>query len=137
MSIKKKINADHIEAFKNRDQLKKTLLSTVKGEITTQEKNQVTPDLSDQEVIKILNKFVKGLKETLKHNPDFGQAKKELVILEGYLPKELDESEIRLKVQELKASGATNIGVIMKGFVGLQVDRNLVSKVAKEELSTV
>lgn len=134
--LKNKITNDYLTAFKERDLLKKNLLSTVKGEITTQEKNQVIQDLSDDDVIKILNKFVKGLKENLKLNPEMEQAKKELEILEGYLPKPLTEGEIRMGIAELFSNPANrNIKTVMESFAGSQVDRKLVSQIAKEMLA--
>lgn len=131
MTLKEKINADYMTAFKAKDAVSKKLLSVIKGEIQTIEKNVGVDSLSDEEVTKILNKTVKSLKETLQAS-DSTDTKLELEIVEAYLPKQLSKDEIVSKVTELKVAGITNIGQIMKEFATLPVDRKLVSEVIKE-----
>jgi hypothetical protein len=131
MTLKEKINADYMTAFKAKDAVSKKLLSVIKGEIQTIEKNVGVDSLSDEEVTKILNKTVKSLKETLQAS-DSADTKLELEIVEAYLPKQLSKDEILSKVTELKVAGITNIGQIMKEFATLPVDRKLVSEVIKE-----
>lgn len=131
MTLKEKINADYMTAFKAKDAVSKKLLSVIKGEIQTIEKNVGVDSLSDEEVTKILNKTVKSLKETLQAF-DSTDARLELEIVEAYLPKQLSKDEIVSKVTELKVAGITNIGQIMKEFASLPVDRKLVSEVIKE-----
>ena len=131
MTLKEKINADYMTAFKAKDAVSKKLLSVIKGEIQTIEKNVGVDSLSDEEVTKILNNTVKSLKETLQAS-DSADTKLELEIVEAYLPKQLSKDEIVSKVTELKVAGITNIGQIMKEFATLPVDRKLVSEVIKE-----
>ena len=131
MTLKEKINADYMTAFKAKDAVSKKLLSVIKGEIQTIEKNVGVDSLSDEELTKILNKTVKSLKETLQAS-DSADTKLELEIVEAYLPKQLSKDEIVSKVTELKVAGITNIGQIMKEFATLPVDRKLVSEVIKE-----
>ena len=130
MTLKQKISTDYMTAFKAKDVVAKNLLSVIKGEIQTLEKNTGVDSLSDEEVTKILNKTVKSLKETIEKGGDV--AKLELAIIEDYLPKQLSKDEIVAKVTELKLAGITNIGQIMKEFSTLPVDRKLVSEVIKE-----
>ena len=131
MTLKERINADYMTAFKTKDGVAKNLLSVIKGEIQTSEKNSGVDSMSDEDVTKILNKTVKSLKETLKAS-DSDDTKRELEIVESYLPKQLSRDEIVTKVTELKNTGVTNIGQIMKEFAGLPVDRKEVSEVIKE-----
>jgi uncharacterized protein YqeY len=131
MTLKERINADYMTAFKAKDSVTKNLLSVIKGEIQTIEKNSGIDNMPDEDVIKILNKTVKSLKETLNVS-DSVDTKLELAIVEAYLPKQLSKEEIFNKVTELKNSGVTNIGQIMKEFAGLPVDRKIVSEVIKE-----
>ena len=65
MTLKEKINSDFMTAFKSKNVVAKSILSVVKGEIQTVEKNVGVDNLSDAEVIKILTKTVKSLKETI------------------------------------------------------------------------
>ena len=129
--LKTKINADYLAAFKAGDTVRKMLLSVVKGEIQTREKNLAIAGLSDEEVTKILLKTQKSLKETISLSGD-QKSKDELAIIEEYLPKEMTRDEVEAKVREVVGDGPVNIGLVMKAFAGMAVDRSLVSKVCQE-----
>ena len=60
MTLKKRINTDYMIAFKERDMLKKNLLSVIKGGIELSEKNRKVQDLSDEDVTAILNQAAKA-----------------------------------------------------------------------------
>jgi uncharacterized protein YqeY len=128
--LKEQINKDYMTAFKNKDVVSKNLLSVIKGEIQTLEKNTNVENLSDEEVTKILNKSVKSLKEMVASGSE--QAKIELSIVESYLPKQMSREEVTQKVTELVNSGVTQMGSIMKEFAQLPVDKKMVSEVVKE-----
>ena len=131
MTLKERISADYMTAFRAKDSIAKNLLSVIKGEIQTIEKNTGIENMSDEEVTKILNKTVKSLKETLLAS-DSVDTKLELAIIEAYLPRQLSKDEIFTKVTDLKSAGITNIGQIMKEFSALPVDRKIVSEAIKE-----
>ena len=140
--LKEKINNDYMIAFKNKQSTAKTVLSVIKGEIQTQEKKDNVQHLSDENVLKIINKMVKSLKETLTGLSKMSgreeltqQTKDELSIMETYHPKELTSDEINEKLDKIIASGANNIGMIMKEFVNLPVDKKIVSELAKQKLN--
>ena len=130
MTLKEKINNDYMTAFKSKNVIVKNLLSVVKGEIQTIEKNTGVDSLSDGEVTKILNKTVKSLKEMV--NGGSEQSKIELALIEGYLPKQMSKEEVTQKVTELVNSGITQMGAIMKEFSTLPVDKKMVSEIVKE-----
>jgi len=140
MTLKEKISKDYIEAFKAKNTVSKNLLSVIKGEIQTLEKNTGVESLSDEDVIKILNKSVKSLKETIKslaptdNVESLVQTCAELAIVECYLPKLMSEQEIQIKIDSLITSGVTNIGMIMKEFNSLPADKKLVSEMVKKSL---
>jgi uncharacterized protein YqeY len=134
MKLKEQISKDYMTAFKEKNVVAKNLLSVVKGEIQTIEKNTGVECLSNEDVIKILNKTAKSLKEVIELSGD-EESKLQLVIVEGYLPKEMTREDVTKKVNELVNSGVTNIGGIMKEFASLQVDRKVVSEVIKEVLN--
>ncbi len=131
MTLKEKINSDFMTAFKSKNVLAKSILSVVKGEIQTVEKNVGVDNLSDAEVIKILTKTVKSLKETISMSND-EKSKLDLAIVEVYLPKQMSKEEVTTKVTELVNSGITQIGMIMKEFATLPADKKMVSEVVKE-----
>ena len=139
MTLKEKVNADYMKAFKEKNTVKKNLLSVVKSEITTIEKNISVENLSDSEVTKILNKIAKSLNETIKalspidgKGEDLVQACVELAIIQCYLPTLMSKEEVTAKVNELVLSGITQIGAIMKEFATLPADKKMVSESIKE-----
>jgi uncharacterized protein YqeY len=141
MTFKEKINKDYIEAFKAKNTVAKNLLSVIKGEIQTIEKNTGAENLSDEDVTKILNKTAKSLKETIKslapidgNGEDIVQTVAELAIVESYLPTQLSVEEIQSKIDALVASGVKNIGMIMKEFNSLPVDKKVVSELVKKTI---
>jgi hypothetical protein len=140
--IKEQINKDYMTAFKSKNVVAKNLLSVVKGEIQTQEKNTGVDNLSDEEVLKILTKTSKSLNETIKSlspidgkGEDIVQAVVELAIIQSYLPKQMSKEEVTQKVTGLINSGITQMGAIMKEFAQLPADKKMVSEVVKEILN--
>ena len=131
MTLKEQINADFMTAFKSKNMIAKSILSVVKGEIQTVEKNVGSDNLSDSEVTKILTKTVKSLKETISMAND-EKSKVELSVIEVYLPKQMSKEEVTQKVTELVNSGITQIGAIMKEFATLPADKKMVSESIKE-----
>jgi len=131
MTLKEKINADFMTAFKSKNMVAKSILSVVKGEIQNVEKNVGTDNLSDVEVTKILTKTVKSLKETIALSND-EKSKLELSVVEVYLPTQMSKEEVTAKVTELVNSGITQIGAIMKEFATLPADKKMVSESIKE-----
>jgi hypothetical protein len=128
--IKEQINKDYMTAFKSKNTVAKNLLSVIKGEIQTVEKNTGVENMSDEDVLKILTKTSKSLKEMVAGGSE--QAKIELEIVEAYLPKQMSKEEVTQKVTEIVNSGITNIGAIMKEFAQLPADKKMVSEVIKE-----
>jgi len=136
MTLKEKINKDYLEAFKAKNTVAKNLLSVIKGEIQTIEKNIGVENLSDEDVTKILNKSVKSLKENLASvsGEKAESVQLELNIVESYLPKQLSIEEIQSKIDALVASGVKNLGQIMKEFSTLPADKKVVSEIAKKSI---
>lgn len=131
MTLKERISTDYIKAFKEKNTATKNLLSVIKGDIQTVEKNTGSANLLDEDVIKILNKTAKSLKETIQMSNDV-ESKEQLIVVETYLPQSMSREDIVLKVTELVKAGTNNIGDFMKAFNGLPVDRKLVSEVIRE-----
>ena len=125
MQLKQQINADYMTDLKSKDTITKNLLSVVKGEIQTVEKNTGVENMSDDDVVKILTKTSKSLKEMAVSGSE--SAGVELEIVERYLPKQMSKLEVTHKVTELVNSGVTGMGAIMKEFSQLPVDKKLLS----------
>ena len=127
-ALKEKINVDFLEAFKSKDMARKNFLGLLKGEIQTDEgRGTIT---TDKTVITILRKMEKSLKQTNNE-----QSLNELKYLESYLPKLMDEDQIRIIILNYKADGLTQMGQIMgkfnKEYYGL-ADNQLVSTIVAE-----
>lgn len=131
MTLKEKISKDYMTAFKEKNAVSKNLLSVIKGEVQTVEKNKSVENLSDEDVMKILTKTAKSLKETISLTND-EKSKLELSILEDYLPKLMSKDEVTQKVSDLVNSGVTQMGAIMKEFATLNADKKMVSEVFRE-----
>ena len=140
--IKEQINKDYMTAFRSRNTVTKNLLSVVKGEIQTIEKNTGVENMSDEDVMKILKKTVKSLKETNASFPS-AQTAEELFIAEAYLPTQMSEEEVKVAVDEIIASMRTTLtakemGKVMGQFnskyAGL-ADGKLVSQAVKDALT--
>jgi uncharacterized protein YqeY len=142
MKLKEKINADYMTAFRAKNTTAKNLLSVIKGEIQTTEKNTGVENMSDEDVMKILKKTVKSLKETNASFPS-AQTAEELFIAEAYLPTQMSEEEVRTAVDEIIASMRTTLTVKEMGkvmgqfnskYAGL-ADGKLVSQAVKDALT--
>jgi uncharacterized protein YqeY len=130
MTLKEQISKDFMTAFKEGEsgRERKNFLGVIKGEIQTAEGRGTEP--TDENVLSILKKVEKSLKQT-----NTEESKKELTFIEGYLPQMMSEEDIRKVVMTLVSGGATNIGQIMgqfnKNYKG-KADNKIVSQVAKE-----
>ena len=138
-TLKQRISTDYVAAFKSGNKIKKNLLGVVKGEITTVEKNT---NVSDADVIKILTKMSKNLKETISASGS-EETKLELESVEIYLPKQMSEEEIKTEVQtvisEIGATSPGDMGKVMSGFnvkFAGKADGKTVSNIVKQLLAT-
>ncbi len=131
MTLKEKINADFMFAFKNKETDKKNFLGVVKGEIQNEEGR--SGEMTDEGVMNILRKMEKSLKQT--NTPESLQ---ELEYIKPYLPQLMGEEQIREIILGYKTNGLNNVGQMMgefnKNYKGL-ADNKLVSQVIKEILN--
>ncbi|HDN80772.1 MAG TPA: GatB/YqeY domain-containing protein [Chloroflexi bacterium] len=147
MSIKEKIDQDLKEAMKQKDEHRKTALRMLKTAIRRAEVEKMR-ELTDEEVIAVIaseakkhrqsiEEFAKGGREDLVE-----QEKRELAILESYLPKPLTESEIeeaaRQAIEEVGATDPRQVGQVMRVLmprVRGRADGRLVNKIVREILA--
>ena len=123
--LKETLKKDEIAAMKARDKAKVNVLRLVNSEIKAYEVNN-REDISDENVIKIIEKSIKQNKEALEYAK---QANNEEKIAEGnfaievltpYLPKQLTDDEVNEMLKEIIASGnytAADMGKIMKEII--------------------
>ena len=151
MAIKDQIMADLKEAMKNKEQDRLRVLRSLKSKLLEREINERKEGeatLSDEQTIEVLMKAAKQRKESIeqfeKGNRDdlADSEKKELEIIQSYLPEMLSENEVRdiarEKIEELGAEDMSDMGqvmgVLMHELKG-KAEGSLVSKVVKEELA--
>ena len=148
-SLKAQIQHDLHDAMRARDKvrsgtLRMTLTSITNAEVAGDEARE----LSDDEVLKVVAKEAKKRKEssaafTDANRPELAAKEEaELAVLEGYLPAQLDDTELRAIVERAVAStGATSMaqmGLVMRtaqAEVAGRADGGRVAAVVKQVLS--
>lgn len=127
MSLYQQIKTEQLEARKAKIQLQINLYTTLLGEIqnaTTGNKGS-SSEITDSEVLKVINKFIKNAKESLKLKPDNVTVSLELKILETFLPKQLSDDELKEAI--------TNIVCNLQSTVQLNAKLGLVMKELKSK----
>lgn len=126
MGLKETIFNDFKEAFKSRQEEKKSVLSMILAEIKNKEISLISREkgLDDEQVLILLRKAIKQRSESAEAYRQGGReelAEKEMAevkILENYLPREIDDQtldEIVLRAKEkIQASGPADLGAMMK-----------------------
>lgn len=127
--MKAKIEADIKAAMLARNNVAKEILKFIKSEIQRKEGGLVI--LTDEEIQKLMRNQIESLKLTPSDTSN-----EEIKVLEAYLPKMMDEEEIKVELRFLK-SGAVKLDMptIMKHFSANfkgKVDNKVVSQLAKE-----
>ncbi len=93
------------------------LLTTIYSDITLEEKNSGVEKLADEKTIAILNKYKKNVTETMELVKEdavkTAEFQKELNLILNYLPKQLNDEEIKEIITKVVADGSNNIGAIM------------------------
>ncbi len=149
MTLSEKIRKDMIAAVKAKDTLKIDILKMALASLKNAEIEK-DRELDEKEQENILRKEAKKLKDAYEEYKQAGRddlAEKEeaqLEILEAYLPKLMDESEVKefvqKKAKELKAEGPRDMGkvmgAVMKELQG-KADGGVVNNIVKEVLNEI
>ena len=147
MSIFDRLKDDLKEAMKSKDTLTRDtirLLMSAKKQIEVDERR----DVSEDEMVKIIQKAVKQREDAISFAKDGGRDdlveanEKEIAILQKYLPKQLSDEELTSAVQEIVTKvGATSMkdmgkvmGVATKELSG-KADGKRINSVVKTLLS--
>ena len=143
----KQIEKDMMEALKNQEKEKagvlRLLISKCKNKAI-----ELGHDLSDQEVVKVLQTAAKQHKESIKmykegNRDDLVNAEmNELQFVESYLPAMMEEKDVRSLIEEVvQEVGATQMSdfgkvmpQVMKKGAG-KIDGNIAQSIVKELLS--
>jgi uncharacterized protein YqeY len=146
MGIEEKINGDMKAAMLAKDQPRLEAIRAVKSVLLLL---KTSPDgLTEDSAMKALQKEVKKRKEsaeiyTTQNRKDLADVELfQAGVIEAYLPKQMDEAEIRTEVEKLISEvGATSaadmgkvMGVATKKFAG-KADGKIISAIVKDLLS--
>jgi len=146
MSLLATINQDIKSALKNRETEKIAVLRFILAQIQNKEiekRSGGSSELSDEEVIQVLQKEVKKRKEAIELFRESGRndlvekESGELKYFEGYMPAELDRGEIVKIVEKVIFGGVTDFGMAMKEAMKElkgQADGKIVGEVVREKL---
>jgi len=146
MTLLTDIKKDQLQARKDKNVVKTATLTTLISEAAMVGKNDGARETTDNEVVAVIQKFIKNNDELIKvsdsESPANIAAKNENLVLSEYLPKQLTEEEIlniaQQCIETLDEISPRAMGTIMKTLKEKhagQYDGNLASKLIKELLN--
>lgn len=144
-----KIKNDIVVALKEKDTLKLQTLRGIKGEVDLEHINKKV-EINDDLVLTILTRGIKTRRESItefeKGNREdlIAKTQCEIDLLQAYLPKQLDDSEINRILDDafnkVNPTSAKEMGLIMKEVTPLlkgKADMGKVSSMIKERLANL
>ena len=147
--MEKRIQADMVSAMKAKETVRLASLRAIKAAILLAKTAEGgNGEVSDQEIVKIIQKLVKQRKESAQQYYDAGRPElaenelAEVAAMEVYLPKQLSEAEVEAELVKIMAEvGASQpsdmgkvMGVATKRLSGLAEGR-LISTLVKKLLT--
>jgi uncharacterized protein YqeY len=142
MTLLQQLKADSLTARKARDAATAASLTTLIGELETASKNS-GHEPTDAEVTAAIKKTLKNIGESLEALKFSSDGRvlglmNEQKLFTAYLPKQLDEAELRSVVGAIIVTGAKTMGDVMKALKAQhdgQYDGKLASTVIKDLLA--
>ena len=145
--IKEKILEQFKKAMKEKDETKLTTIRTLNSAIKNKEIEKKGKELSDEEILEILNPSVKKMKEAIAQFKEAGRdeladkEEAEIKILQEYLPEQLSDEELEKIVDgAIKKTGAESekdFGKVMGQVMGQvkgRADGQRVNETVKKKL---
>ena len=145
MGLKEQLVADYKEAMKTKDTVRKNTVNMVRAAIKQHEVDQRVELEDDADIIRIIKKQVKMRADAL---ADFAKAgrddmvdayRKEIEILQGYLPAEQIAEKVKEVADRLGIEGGMkNMGTLMKAAMAElkdAADGSAVNKAVKDFLN--
>lgn len=142
------IDDDLKQAMLAKDSDKTTLLRGLKASIKNEQIAQKTDELKEEQLIAVIRKETKKRTEAAEMFSKGGQQERAAVelaekeVLQAYLPKQMDESEVQTivdeTVKELGAEDVKQMGQVMKAVQAKtagRADGSQVAKLVREALS--
>ena len=147
MALKDQLDADLKAAMRDKDAVRLSVVRMLKSAIKYREIELMKP-LDDAGVLQVISQEIKRHRDSVEqyragNRPDLVEKEEgEIAVLQGWLPPQLTEAELRAKVDavvtRLQAAGPKDMGAVMKALLpevqGL-ADGKLVSELVKARLS--
>jgi len=142
-SLLARLQQDLNTARKAGDKAAVTVLGTTIADVKNRE-IELRRDAVDDDVVEVLRKSIKRRREAIdlyvsaKRDDLAGTERAEMTTLEGYLPAQVDDEEIRAAVRVAIDGGAANIGAVMGRVVPQfkgRAEGGTINRIAREELS--
>ena len=139
MSLEKQIKQDKLQAMRDKDTLKKNVLTLIASRIQNKKIEKKVETLSSEEEMQAVSAELKQTKDALDGAEKAGRQdlidseKAKILILEKYLPKQLTEEEITTEVRSLVTDGMSvkdAMKVVMPKLRG-RADMKVVSEIVK------
>lgn len=148
--LEQKISNDYIQAMKDKDTLKSSVVSFLRAQLKNIHIDKKAEKLEDADVIAVIKKQVKQRQESIAQFEQGGRLdlvekeKKEMAILQSYLPEaaSLEETEtaVRQAIEDAKATSIRDMGAVMKAVLAKlegRADNKIVSDLVKKCLSSL
>lgn len=149
MTLEERIQKDLVLAMKNRQENALAALRSIKTAIQNEKTNGTYHELTDADVVGIIQKLVKQRKESMDIYSQAGRneladkEQKEMLVLMEYVPKQLTEEEVEEKVKEIIAETGASSMKDMGKVMGLATQRmkglaegKTISQIVKNLLSS-
>ncbi len=147
--MRERILKELMQAMKNQDKERLSVLRMIKGAMQLEEINK-KKELDDNEVIAVISKQIKMRKESIiefekGHRQELiDEANAEIAILNEYMPEQMSEEDVLKAIDdafsEVNPQAPSDMGKIMKilspQLTG-KADMSYVSKVVKERISSI
>lgn len=146
MTFKEVLLSDMKEAIRNHDTIVKNTIQSIRASILQEEKDKQI-ETTDKDVENIIMKEKKKRQDALEQFEKAGredlimQTKREIQILEGYLPEQISPEDLELEVakiiNQVDAHSIKDMGIVMRAAkeqFGNQVDGKELSGVVKRKL---
>ena len=149
MSLRERLSDDLKIAMKSRDQLRVDVIRMIKAAVLNKEV-EIKKDLDDAEMSRVMTALIKQRKESVeqfekgKRDDLADKERREILIIEGYLPNPVSVEEINTIIDAVlqDAAGASlkDMGLIMKTVMarlaGQTVDGKYVSERVRARLQS-
>ena len=147
MNLKDRINSDLKDAMRSKDKVRLNTVRSIRALILEFEKSGTGKEISEDDEIRMLSSAAKKRREAAEQYKNAGRDDlaetelKELEIIEGYLPEQLSEEELLVKIKDLalqadvsdKSGFGKLMGIVMKELKG-KADGNLIRKTVEKVL---